>query len=180
MTRPVQDPRLAPLSSPTIDVLEALRDMFSARLGLPRRLIGGWEVVAMRDATLAVYTNGGTDSRGAGGQVTRTSEELSVVFIARSGSPIHEAQLYPVRDAVRQLLVQFTHPALAGLSEPTWTFDIRRDGGFTNILTVKARLDYRSRPVALRGEDDTFLGSVRGIILDLIQDPAGTAGQEAP
>lgn len=177
-SNPVDDPRLTPESSPTLEVLGALRDMLAENLGLKRRLIGGWEVVAERDATLAVYTNGGTDHRGAGSQVTRTSEELSIVFMARSGSPMHEKNLYPVRDAVRQLLVRFQHPHLAGIGETSWTFDLRRDGGFTNILTIKARLDYRSRPVQMRTEDTLLVARAREVVASLTH--VATDGKDTP
>lgn len=162
-----RDPTTGPESSPTITVLTDLRVYLAENLGLDRRLVGGWEVIAERDATLAVYSNGGDIERGSGGQVTRQDEEVSVVFMVRTGSPIAEQMLYPVRDAIGELLVRFTHPLLAGVGKLSWVFDIKKDGAFVNVLTVKTTLKHRSAPVAMRTPDTSTLGRAKAVIAHL-------------
>lgn len=126
-------------------VLGALRDVIRDTLQLKRRDVGGWEMVPERDVTVAVFFHQGTYGDKPG-RLINGSDTVTLELTLRHGSvPMAEAEVDPLIDALGLILKGFTHPLIAGANATNWSFDLIKDGTFTNILTVNGVITWRTR-----------------------------------
>ncbi|WP_155300540.1 hypothetical protein [Deinococcus kurensis] len=125
-------------------VLSALRVKLTKALGLRGRDVGGWEMVANREVSLAVYAHGGTIGPKPGGTQFTDTCDLKLVLTVRGDNALSEDEAFVLANSMLATVNSFTHPLLAGAQAKRWDFDIAGDNSFDNILTVSGQLAFKA------------------------------------
>lgn len=148
-------------------VCEALRTELRKALRMAPRAVGGWEIIPGREPSLAVYIHEGDFEFKPGGLVASQDNLIATMHLRSGSQPMAEDELNTLADAIALVINQFHHPAVAGCKASGWSFDIRGDNTFDNLLTIRGKVTLRTR--GQPAPNETLLFRAAQVVLESVQ-----------